>query len=134
MLAHVIENADPVKPPVGPINNVRDVGAVEAFTAYYEQLRREQVLGRDNLRRHARDRSLQRSLHPAFVNHDHGIAHAGNEIHEVLAAKRFRQPHWIGHLAFKAMTAQPLDGAGNIFGFHEQIEVFCNPANSRVLL
>src|SRR5579859_725670 len=64
------------------------------------------------------------ALDPAAVNTERAVAHAGDEVYEVVVAVRLCQPDGVEDLALKAALAQVDQRARGIVTGHEQVEIF----------
>src|ERR1051325_6670542 len=78
--------AVPVDLFVGTVDDVGDIGAVEAFPARYEHLGCDEFLGSQHFDAHAELFTEVGAVDPALVYDDSGIAHPGNEVDEVFSA------------------------------------------------
>ena len=93
MFADEMQNAIPVQFAACSVDDVNDVGTVKALTASDEKLGSDQFLGGKNLDGNAEDFGAAGMVDP-LVPHGNGrVAHAGDEVHEVVPAMGFVEPH-----------------------------------------
>src|SRR5215467_3429370 len=134
MLARQINNPLPLQLALGAVNNVSDIAAVKSLSPGHEQLRRQQVFRSKDFALDAGNACRLCTIEPAVVDDDHSIAHAGDQIHEILTTKSFGEPDRVGGLAAKILLFEVLERRRHIFRLEEKIEVLGKPPDSRVFL
>ena len=65
--------------------------------------------------------------------HD-AVAHAGDQIHEVIPSPRLGQPDRVEHIAFESDLFQMADGLGHVLRGKKQVQIFCRPPDASMLL
>ena len=110
MIAHQLPQARPVEPAAGAVQDVYDVGAVEALAEIDEQFGGDQLFGGQHPGRNSEYHSVRPAIDPRLVDHDNGIAHAGDQVNVVAVAMRLGQPDWIANLGLEAFFLQKPQG------------------------
>jgi hypothetical protein len=74
------------------------------------------------------------SLNPQVVNHDRGVAHAGNQVDKKVIAVRLEKPDGVASLASETFLLQDLDRLDRTLRGQKNVKVFGVAVNSGVFL
>ena len=111
---------------------VGHVAAVEALALLDERLRPDHLLGRAEPRRDAEHLLVHRVLEPEVVHPGDPVARAEDHVDEVVSAVALAQPVGEGPLDRAAHPLQLLQGAVEVPGMDEDVEILGVPDDSGV--
>src|SRR5215469_3693463 len=103
MLACQINNPLPIEPALGAVDNMRDIASVKSLPPGHEQFRGQQVFRSQDPTLDAGNACRLCAVEPAIVDDDHRIAHAGDQVDEILTPNGFGEPDRVGSLAVKIL-------------------------------
>src|SRR5581483_661364 len=124
----------PVEFAPSTVNDVCDVGSVEALAAGHEEFRGEKFFCGQNSGLHSMYRCGFRPVYPGLIDDDRGIAHPGYEIDKESVAVGLKEPDRVAHFRFESFPAKQFQGTDGVFGSEEQVEIFRVTAYASVLL
>ena len=87
-----IDEAPPVELVADRVDDVRDVGAVEALALHDQPLRPDHLLGRNQLHVDVEDDAVDRVVEPQLVDDRDAVAGAEDQVDEVVALERLAEP------------------------------------------
>src|SRR5580704_11518751 len=112
---------------------VRDVGAIEAFSLHHERLRPDRFLWRAKQDGYAEDRARRSVRKPLRIDSRGAVARVVDDVEkEVLVVMRLRQPMRVGHARMEAGALEDAENAGNALTHDEYVEVLRRPADGAV--
>ena len=123
MLLHLGKNPAPVQTALAGVDDMSDVGSVEAFPTQDEKLRHQQLLGSQNPNPHVQNHGGARIFNPRLLHRDYGVAHAGDQVHKKSMTAGLVQPHRILGPAAETIFLQTTNRCGYIFWCEKQVYV-----------
>ena len=63
------------------------------------------------------------AIDPGLIDHNDGIAHAGDQVNVEFAAMRLGQPHRVGNFGFEAFFLQRAQGVGDMLGGKKEVQI-----------
>jgi hypothetical protein len=124
---------------VWPINlwrvapkNVRDVGAVEAFTFHDIRFHPNHFLGGAKLHRQTQQLFVEGALKPRIIDFAQSVTGAKNQINDVSHACGLCQPMWECQFRFVSGASQRTERSFHMIWPNIEIEVFRSTRNTCV--
>src|SRR5437588_4632578 len=105
-------------------DDVADVGAVKTFAKSHKNLGGNQLFRGQYAHRKAQNPGGHGTFYPAIVDANHGVAHAGDQVHKIIAAMGLGQPYRVSNLGGKPILLQQFQHARDLLRWKKEIQVF----------
>src|SRR6516165_4564939 len=106
MLTDKLPDASPIQFSVCAIDNMHHVGAIETLPEINKQLRGDELLGGQHSRRYSQHLGRRASVDPGLIDSNDGVAHTGDEVHEVSVAVRLGEPDRVRNFGLESFLLQ----------------------------
>ena len=134
MIPGKLTQAMPIQVAYCAMDDMSDVGAVEALAKVDEQLRRNKLLGTKHPCRNTEHDGVGTAFDPRLVDGDDSVAHAGDQVDVIAVAVGLCKPYRIADPDLEAAVFQVPQCLGHRGCRKKEVQVLGVPPNAGVVL